>query len=205
MWELPLEWWSVKSGKQCTVRKMMCNIEEPPQNTCDLVVKSVSTLICLWTSRTPALMKTIHSHGDTIPSCKIFCMLCNLQVSAYCLNISGEHHKKLVVPAANAELGHSDHSWSRPQGHNSFPSELWMPHTMNVILGMLYYVFGSHVLSDQFSELFRHGWSLLSCSPDINTVIISFTATSEIMYITSTQHHSRVASGNWSCCWRDCR
>jgi len=76
---------------------------------------------------------------------------------------------------------------------------------MNVILGVLYYVFGSHVLSDQFPELFRHGWALLPCSPDINPVIISFTATSEIVYIISTQHHSRVASGNLSCYWRDCK
>lgn len=194
-----------ESGKQCTVCEMVCNIEDPPQITCYLVVKSMSTLICLWTRRTPALMKTIYSHGDTIPSHKIFCMLCNLQVSAYCLNISGGHCKKLVVPAANAVLGHSDNLWSRPHGHNSFTSEWWMPHTMNVILGMLYYVFGSQVLSDQFPELSRHGWSLLPCSPDANPVVISFTATSEIVYITSTQHHSRFASGNWSCFWRDCR
>jgi len=49
-------------------------------------------------------------------------------------------------------------------------------------------VFGSQVLSDQFPELFRHGWSLLPYSPDINPVVIPFTATSEIVYITSTQH-----------------
>jgi hypothetical protein len=55
-------------------------------------------------------MKSIDSHGDTIPSCKIYYVLFNLQVSAYCLNISGGHHKKLVVPAANAKLGHSGHS-----------------------------------------------------------------------------------------------
>jgi hypothetical protein len=42
------------------------------------------------------------------------------------------------------------------------------PYTENVFLDVLHDVFGSHVLSNLYPELFGCGWSWPPCSPDIN-------------------------------------
>jgi len=42
------------------------------------------------------------------------------------------------------------------------------PYTTNVVLDVLYDVYGNHVLLNRLPECFQCGWSWPPCSPDMN-------------------------------------
>jgi hypothetical protein len=133
---------------------------------CGLVMKPSSTSVGFWTSRT-------HGSGALkIHTELLWCHFSLQNVPCGAQGLTGlillegtirnqqylqQLHK--IIPVIQ-EAGHVD---------TFFQQVNVCPHIANAILDILHEVFGSYVLSKQFQECFRCGWSWQPCSTDMNS------------------------------------
>jgi len=80
--------------------------------------------------------------------------------------------------------------------------DLWTQQLLSRMAYVLHDVFGSRILSNRFSYRFRCGGLRHHVHWTRMLAIISFGTTSEIVCTAPSRTLFRVASGNWTCCWR---